>query len=37
MKPQPTPLGRLPEHYKLPEYDEVPALGQALTEFSESL
>jgi hypothetical protein len=30
MKPQPSRFKLLPEHYKLPEYDEVPALGQGL-------
>ena len=30
MKPQPVRFILSPEHYELPEYDEVPVLGQAL-------
>jgi hypothetical protein len=30
MKPQPMRFTLSPEHYELPEYDEVPTLGQAL-------
>jgi hypothetical protein len=30
MKPQPARFILVPEHYELPEYDEVPTVGQAL-------